>query len=319
MAFGDDQGPDKAPVQDDADFSAGFQSVSTDPQSADNQQGQNPEGDEGRNPSDAAPPKEEFASATAAEASKEASAAQSPGSFDPWAGMSPEQRSHWERVQHSEQSQRGRVAALTRKATAAPPQAPAAEPHKQPEGNGNTSKEDSVSKAEERFNRIKAQAEEYPDVIGAIPEVLSDLKAQLDEIGNAIKPMRESQDAQQHTQAYVELEAKHPDFRNFIGNNQFAAWVEGQPDGIQKLVNSYDPSEVSSVLTLYKLEQSATSQQSAADQGGGQKSATEAKRERQLDGSKAVSSRGAPAATGIPDDFGASFKARTEQLARKPT
>lgn len=318
MAFGEDQGPEKTPSQDDVDFAAGFQSVNTDPQSADNQQGQNPEGGEGRNPSDAAPQKEESASATAAEVLKETSAAQSPGSFDPWAGMSPEQRSHWEKVQHSEQSQRGRVAALTRKATAAQPQTPAVEPHKQPQGDGNASKEDSVSKAEERFNRIKAQAEEYPDVVGAIPEEIADLKAQLVEIGNAIKPIRESQDAQQHTQAYVELEAKHPDFRNFIGNETFVGWIESQPDGIQKLVNSYDPSEVSAVLTLYKMENSATSQQSAADQGGGQKSATEAKRERQLDGSKAVSSRGAPAATGIPDDFGASFKARTDQLARQP-
>lgn len=315
MAFDNDQEPAGKPVQDDADFAAGFGSVSASGNEApEDQAGQKPEGDDGKNLSDAGSLETPPASAKAAEAPQDAPPAKSPGAFDPWAGMSPEQRSHWEKVQHSEQSQRGRIAALSRKVSAAPPPV-AAEPHKQPEGDGKT-QEDSASKAVERFNRIKAQAEEYPEVIGAIPEELADLKAQLEEIGNAIKPIRETQDAAQHTQAYIELEAKHPDFRDFIGNEAFVDWVEKQPQGIQKLVNSYDPSEVSSVLTLYKFEHSATMQQQDPGNGGAQRSATEAKRERQLDGSKAITSRGAPAASGVPDDFGAAFAARTDQLAK---
>lgn len=316
----DDQEPGKVPAQDDADFSAGFESANATGQAPpEDQQGQNLQGGEGKDPSDAGA-QEPPASAKAAEAPQDAPPAKSPGSFDPWVGMSPEQRAHWERVQHSEQSQRGRIAALTRKANAAPPP-PAAEPqqHLPNEDKSKTTKEQSVSQAEEKFNRLKAQAEEYPDVVGAAAEVLADLKSQLDEIGSAIKPMQENQDAAQHARAYADLESKHSDFRDFIGNQEFIAWVEKQPAGIQQLANSYDASEISSVLSLYKMEQSATVQPSETQQqGNGQKSATEAKRERQLDGSKAVNTRGAPAAAGIPDDFGAAFSARSQQLAKAP-
>lgn len=316
MAFDNDQEPAGKPVQDDADFAAGFGSVSASGNEApEDQAGQKPEGDDGKNLSDAGSLETPPASAKAAEAPQDAPPAKSPGAFDPWAGMSPEQRSHWEKVQHSEQSQRGRIAALSRKASAAPPPV-AAEPHKQPEGDGKTTKEEHVSKAEEKFDRLKAQAEEYPEVVGAAAEVISDLKAQLAEIGNAIKPIQETQDAAEHTQAYIALEAKHSDFRDFIGNQAFEEWVENQAAGIQKMANSFDPSEISAVLSLYKLEHSATMQQQDPGNGGAQRSATEAKRERQLDGSKAIASRGAPAASGVPDDFGAAFAARTDQLAK---
>jgi hypothetical protein len=237
-------------------------------------------------------------------------------SADPWEGLNPEQKSYFERLQASERSQRGRVGALTKKLqmadrTRAPEPAPKEQPTEQgADTKDSTSEEASVSDLDKR---LQATVDEYGDVVGPIAEILKDVRAEIASLKDTASKVEVEADAQELTKAYTELEKVHPDFAEIAEDTNFAAWVNDQPQQVVALANSFDPREVSLALTLFKTERSAA-MASQTGQGGDQgdkgSTATDTKRQRQLEGSRSVPSRSQPSAAGVPNDFSSAFKAR---------
>lgn len=239
---------------------------------------------------------------TASVAAAEEVAAKSGSSFDPFAGMTPEQKSHWEKVQHSDQSQRGRVAALTRKmhnGTAHIAPTPAAKTEETAD-TGKTNEGDDLDA------KMKAAAEEYPDAVGPFVEIITAMKSQIADLSKTVQPIADDRSEAELTDAYEVLEKAHPDFRQIAADPSWNGWIANQPEEIQRLANSYDPAHVSKTIDLFKLERSQTAATTAVD------TATEEKRRRQLEGQKDVRTTGVPAASGVPNDFNAGFKARAK-------
>lgn len=233
-------------------------------------------------------------------------AAAQPGSVkpDPWTGLSPEQAEYFKRLQRSEQAQRGRVAALTKKTQSGsqPEARPPSEQRQDPAPQGDADKPD-------RAQRLKASAEEYPDAVAAIVEELEESRAEIKRLSDMVKPVADDRDAAEMTEAYSNLEKDHPDFREIAEDESWTNWLQDQPANVQKLGNSWEPAEVSAALRLFKAERA----EATAGQEPAKPSATDEKRGRQLDGSRIVPSRGAPVATGVPDDFSSAFRARTNK------
>jgi hypothetical protein len=255
---------------------------------------------------EAKPSEEEGKTADAEPASVAATeqvAAKDGSNFDPFAGMNPEQKAHWEKIQHSDQSQRGRVAALTRKmqnGTAQPAPSPAA----QTATNAGTGK---ANESDDLDAKMNAAAEEYPDAVGPFVEIINAMKSQIADLSTKVQPITDDRSEAELTSAYQTLEAAHPDFRQIAADPSWNAWIEDQPEAIQTLANSYDPSHVAKTIDLFKLERKQATAP-AVD------TATEEKRKRQLEGQKDVSSKGVPAASGVPNDFEAAFKARAKAI-----
>jgi hypothetical protein len=231
--------------------------------------------------------------------------------FDPFAGLSPEQNAHFAKLQASERSNRGRVGALTKKLNGlARTQEPPAKTEGQSGGDDGAAETNTAGDIEKR---LAAVAEEYGDILGPLPDLVRDLRTEID--GLKASPTRETvseDDAEAMAEAYDQLEGKHPDYKEIAGSPAFAKWMGAQPEKVQGLVNSYDPQEVSLGLTLYKAEAGILPKPPEGDAGGNGGTATGEKRERQLDGLRQAPNRGA-AATGTPNDFGSAFKARSEQ------
>ncbi|WP_375188411.1 hypothetical protein [Sphingobium yanoikuyae] len=279
------QAPAAQPAQDDDAFNTAFTA----------QAGREEEAPEAKEePKDDTPP------APAADA-QEPEEAKAP--FDPWNGLSDEQKGYFQSLQHSESSNRGRVAALNRQISElrAAGQPPAADQQgKDADDKGQQPKDD-------RTERLKAAAEEYPDAVGPLVEAIVDLQARLEDQKPQAPAAQEEPDAQAMEKEYQALEKAHPDYRQIGADPSYSQWVASKPRAIQELANSYAADDVANVLTLYKAERTA----SMAPPKEEAKTDTNAqKRERQLEGSRAVASRGAPVSSGpAADDFNASFAA----------
>jgi hypothetical protein len=309
--------------QDEVGFGAAFAERAADPgrQASETQE----DGDE---PSDKDPAE---AGSTEAPSDKEATDQTASGTAeeaDPWAGLTPEQmrqrlteiEAERDRLQASERSQRGRVGALTKKLNAL--RATAAQQPSQQEqtGEGSGGKEES-----DLDKRLKAIAEEYPDVVGPVAEALALVRAEVDGLkkpaatgGEADGDDELDADAEAITKELDALKKAHPDFEAVAADQNFAAWLKDQPDEYTQLVNTFDAKKVGSVLTLYKAERSAASASQSGDGGepGKQEStATDDRRKRQLEGSRQVRGSSQPAAAGVPKDFSSAFKARAQAQA----
>lgn len=239
-----------------------------------------------------------------ARAAAEGSVSGEAAAFDPWTGLTPEQKSHFERVQNSERSQRGRVGALTKKLNSLASVAPAAKPETEGESAGEQSPDDAD---------LARVTEEYGDVVGPLVKRLETLQGQIDAIGKPAATKAEvDADAEEIGLALGELERDHPDYLTIGQDDNFHNWLGSQTPKVIALANSYDPVEVGLALSKFKIERSAAMAMQS-DQGGEQgnqdSSATD-KRRRQLEGSQAVTTRGAPAAAGVPNDFSSAWKAR---------
>ena len=246
---------------------------------------------------------------------------------DPWAGLTPEQMreelgklsTERDKLQQSDRSQRGRLGALTRKyndlekqIAAAPKAAPAAAAEEGSQNdNGGGNADDEFAKA----------LEDYPDVIGPLAKRMEELQAKIDKIGQPATTQSEiDKDAEEMTLAYETLEGEHPDFAEIANDPSFTAWLNEQPDKVIALANSYDPTEVSLALSKFKLQRSAALATQSGEEGepGRQEgTATDDRRQRQLEGSRAVTNRGAPAAAQVPNDFSAAWKAGAAARAQR--
>lgn len=300
-------------AESNGDFSAAFAERATDP-TADTRE---PQADE-QSPADQepAPAGSEQAPASAA-ASDTGSESEAPA-FDPFAGMTPELKAHWEKLQSSERSQRGRVGALTKKLnTLAAGPAPAAPKEGSEQTPAKDGEEAAASDLEARF---KSSVEEYGDVVGPVAQVVEALKAEIAEL--KASPQREQpavsdDETEAMAQAYDVLAQDHSDYQQIAVSPEFQQWAMAKPGSVQGLVNSFDPAEVSLALTLYKAE--AGLARAAEGEAGKPGSTADDRRKRQLEGSRDTPSRGAPVAAGVPNDFKTAFNARIEQHKRAAT
>lgn len=239
--------------------------------------------------------------------------------FDPFAGMTPEQRSHWERVSNSERSNRGRVGALTKKlqsSTAAPKAAPAAKDAQEPGKQAEESAEGQDDKPT-LDSRLAHVAEEYGEVVGPLVEALAEARAEIDKIKAPQVKADEDADAAKIAADLEQLEKVHPDFREYDENNaDFGKWLGEQPQKVIDLANSFDPREVSLVLTTYKTERSIElANGGEGGEPGQQPNATDKRRERQLEAGRQVPGKGSAAVTQTPNDFSSAFQARAKAKA----
>ncbi len=299
----DQQQAPQAPANGETDFSAAFLERAR-PE-------EKPE--DGDKPSNVEP-----APAGSSEAPAEAAAESDSGkapAFDPWQGLTPEQKSHFERVQNSERSQRGRVGALTKKlqTLAAPQAAPAPSP--KPEGE--QADESSGGDVSDLDKRLQASIDEYGDVVGPVAELLKEVRGEIAKISSTATTKAEvDADAAEIAEHLTQLEKVHPDFADHGTGSDFDKWLADQPEKVIGLANSFDPREVSLALTLFKTERSAAIASQTGDEGDQGKqgsTATVDKRARQLEGNRAVTNRGAPVAAQVPNEFSAAWKARANQ------
>lgn len=197
-------------------------------------------------------------------------------------------------ARHKAQSDANRVAALSRKIQALSTSAPAAPVKKDEEPN-------EAQKALD--DKVKQLREDYPEVADPLLELLAAEREKL----NAVTQKLETVEVDRQ-QAYIQqqealLAEAHPDWRDTVATPDFQTWMEAQPLGIQKLAESYDARETSTVITLFKAE-SGVAAKAEAPVATPEQNATEARRREQLSGGVAIKSRPAPAvASGPPDDF----------------
>lgn len=244
--------------------------------------------------------------------------------FDPFAGFTPEQKAHWDKVQASERSNRGRVGALTKKlngltqqGTQPPPAASDTGDSREGVDEGAATAAGTTGEAQTASDidkRLGEAVEEYGDIIGPLHEVVTDLRKQIATLEASPKRHEVTvEDAEAMAEAYDKLAEAHSDYQEIASSPGFSTWLGGQPKSVQNLANSYDPQEVSLALTLFKAESKVSSEATTEESEGKGGTATGDKRERQLDGLRNPTSRGAPAAAGVPNEFGSAFKARAEK------
>src|SRR4051812_46688792 len=195
-------------------------------------------------------------------AANEGSGTKAPA-FDPYAGLTPEQKSHFERLASSERSQRGRVGALTKKLNSfgRTQQPPAGETGSQARsddsGDGNSGSTTGEPTAAEIEAQLKTITDEYGDIVGPLPKLVTALTAKIDRLEASATRHQVNEDAEALAQAYGALESAHPDYAEVAADPKFREWLGSQSGGIQSLANSYDPSEVSLALQLFKTESGA--------------------------------------------------------------
>ena len=307
---GNEPGAD-APEQEADDFAAAF-AARVSGKDVEEETGEDTREESSEESSEDAPEGE------ASEAAGEEPAAK-PGSeeSDPWADKTPEQlKAEIRRLQHSDQSQRGRISALQRQINARPQ--PAAEQRSEPKPEDDAARQAREARAE----RVKSAVEDYPDAVGAIAEELADARKQIEDLVAQVTPIQQQRQVDSWNDYYAGVAEQHPDSKDIIADANFVAWVHDQPKAIQELAVAQDVNAGVKVLTLYKAERAAAMAATETDETGKEtpaadKSATDDRRKRQLDGSRSVSSKGPSTSSAVPDDFSAAFKARTEKIKRE--
>lgn len=293
--------PDTDPAGGDNGFADAFAERSAGGEKPDSEPGDDsqpgPDSDEGA----ASAPSDDQAGEPSAQEEKPASQGDT---FDPFAGLTPQQVEHFRKLEQSERSQRGRVGALTKSLNqyrAAPAQP---KPQEQQQDQGDES-------AKDLEKRLAQAAEDYPDAVGPLKELVEQMGKKIADLSQQVEPISERQSQSELQEAYSLLAEKHPDFADIAQDAKFSTWIAEQTPGVQGMANSFNPDEVSLVLTLYKSE--AGIEQQPVSTG---RTETDAKRGRQLDATRDVPSSGAPAASGTPNDFDAAFRDRARRYAK---
>lgn len=247
----------------------------------------------------------------AADAIADAAKKQGTATADPWDGLTPDQlKEKLNHYQHADASQRGRISSLTKKLNefaAAPKPKVQAQAQDQNDADGNEVSPD-IDDLQKRMDQV---AEDYPEVAGPFMDAINGLRDQLATLGKQVAPIAEAKDEEELVQAHIDLEKAHPDYREIGADESYRGWISSQPESIQRLAQSYDAKEVGSVLSLFKLEREAA----IANLGGktSENNETNARRQRQLDGNKAVTQGSQPASSATPNDFEAAFKRRSKE------
>lgn len=176
----------------------------------------------------------------------------------------------------------------------------------------------------EPSDKLKAVAQEYGEVAGPLVEELVELRSIVSRLENSnasVVEQARARDQLRLAEAAAGEEQKlaetHPDWLEVVNAAEFATWVQSGPrfirDGVARNGDGIvDGEEAASILSLFKQSQG----QPAPDP-------LRTKRERQLEGARAVPVR-TPGATpqGTPDDFGAAWdqlEAEDERRSQRRT
>jgi hypothetical protein len=205
-----------------------------------------------------------------------------------------------ERLRHQLQSEKGRTQALTRKAESLSKEVARLTAIM------NESKTTAPSK--EAKAKLEKARSEYGDVIGPVVDQLEANAKRIDRIAEATTSQLDSS-RQQLADLYQEQEAifrkEHPDAHKVVYENRaaFAAWIEDQPKSLRDAyaMNSktiVDGAAAALVVAEFKasLQNAANGAAPAADS----KSTLQARRERQLAGSRSERPGGQSAVTSVP-------------------
>jgi hypothetical protein len=234
---------------------------------------------------------------------------------DVWANANDQQRAAWEAAQrtiqnltHRANSDRNRVSALNRKVSELESKAPAAKAGAK--GNDSMPADTAGLFDDPEFKAFK---EEYPEVAAPLEKVISTLQRQNQELQARLNPIDEDRQQAVFVRNEATLAGTHPDWQDVAGSQAFMAWVNDQPEDVQRLAlknadSIADPASAAKLLTLFKAE---TGHQTRRPAPASQptKPALPGKRERQLrDAAAPAASRAPSAGSGPPDDFEAAFK-----------
>lgn len=238
----------------------------------------------------------------------EAEQAQAPD--DPFAGLSESQKKVVEGMQqklaaadHEIRSNRGRIAALQRKAQeATAPKQQEPRDLAQPTG---------VS--EDRWNEFK---KDFPEVAEVFEARLQHMEQLVDQrLGQATQPIKELEHRQYLQGQYAALEAAHPDWNAAVKSSEFRSWLSAQPQSVQQIMASEDASEASWLIGRFKQDVAAIQAQRARQQRAPEGNPAQTtvgqlneQRNRRLKESAGIGSAKSTAGqSGPPDDYDAAF------------
>jgi hypothetical protein len=236
---------------------------------------------------------------------------------DIWATADPTYRAAYEAAQrdaeHKLSSEKGRVAALQRQLHGLRQQ-----------GGGAQQQEQTPSGLKDLLETddIKRFREEYGEVAAPVLKILEAQQAALDRITGSVKQVdQDRNDAFLNSQldAYA---AEHPDWASFAVDDRFRPWLQRQPRHIQEAATRnaqeiVDAAEASDVLSRFKLAHGISGQQQPQQQEPLPPPTADARRQKQLEASADVRTKGPEAAAGVPDEFGSAFVAYSQQAERR--
>lgn len=218
---------------------------------------------------------------------------------DPWANASPELLAERDRFLQADRSHRGRQAALQRDLDAARRAAgqPAATSQAAPEPQAES-------------DALKRLREEYPDVAEPLLAEMQRIRGELNEVRGTTSTLAGDRATQQVVAELGRLETEHPDWRDFAADGQgnpvgskaaaLDQWLATQSPGVRQLNDSQDAGDIGTMLRLFKEAQPAAPNAPPAP-------TPDARRQKQLEGSRDAASKPAPAISGAPSTFDDAF------------
>lgn len=174
-------------------------------------------------------------------------------------GLPPDQaqavaelQANYARVQHSENSNRHRVSALTKKLNAleqSQQQAQAVQATA-PATEGGEDAQPTTAVDLVQFE------EDFPEVFAAMKQLnaqeVAPMRQQLNDVTPTIDSINEDREQQVLQAQFNALQSQHPDFRQIQESPDFWSWVEGQSEGVKQLVSSRSADDNIVLLDLYK-------------------------------------------------------------------
>jgi hypothetical protein len=254
---------------------------------------------------------------------------------DPWANATPALLAEKQRLEDALAAERhrangasGRASGLHRELNALKAQAEKAPPAEQAD--------DAKAVLDAKIAQLK---EDFPEIAGPLIAVLETQSREIADLRGTVEPITEATEAEAQQASLKALGAKHPDFQSYgdpsdpeygpwlktqppkvrEDNQAYRTWLGDQAPGIQNLATSWDPNDCAVVLSLFKTAKAEAAHQARTDPGQGKTdTATDDRRQRQLDGGKEVRSTPIQAASGAPeDDFAGAFNHYAKRHERK--
>ena len=174
-------------------------------------------------------------------------------------GLPPDQaqavaelQANYARVQHSENSNRHRVSALTKKLNALE-QAQQEAQTVQATAPATEGGEDAQPTTAVDLVQFE---EDFPEVFAAMKAMnaqeIAPMRQQLNDVTPTIDSINEDREQQVLQAQFNALQSQHPDYRQIQENPDFWGWVEGQSEGVKQLVGSRSADDNIVLLDLYK-------------------------------------------------------------------
>jgi len=236
------------------------------------------------------------------------------GEDDPWSTATDEQRAAYDaaqeqlkKLEQSDRSNRGRLAAMQRQINELNTKPPA------PKGDG----EEGVDGDGEDDDEIKSVVDEYPEVAKPLLKKINSLEAKLSKHDQKLTAADESRHDEEIDEQTDLLEKDYPDWEDDIAAEGFEDWLYAQPRHIQEAAvrnaeEIVDAAEAADVVGRWKAFRSA--QGNTGDDPGAEdldagktgdgdgKPRLSGKRQRQLESAAGTQKGGPGVAHGIPED-----------------